>query len=96
MTLALHAELAAALVLDEHADILGLRKQIEHRVDQFLEQRFGRFRRRGRVQQLHDRVELALDQANGLLIGDADHAPTRSSACGRSSSHRADGSASSK
>src|ERR1700733_14146105 len=39
VALALHPQLAGALVLDEHADVLGLREQLEQRVDQLLEQR---------------------------------------------------------
>ncbi|MEJ7601061.1 MAG: hypothetical protein WKG01_24370 [Kofleriaceae bacterium] len=72
MLLALHAELAAALVLDQHTDVLGLREQIEERVDQLLEQRFCRVTRRRGVQDLGERVELAFDQANRALLGQAE------------------------
>ena len=65
-----------ALVLDEHADILGLREQIEQRVDELLEQRLGGVRRGGRVKDLRERVELALDQAHRLLIGDSRSGPS--------------------
>ena len=44
VALALDLQLAGALVLDEHADVLGLREQIEQRVDDLLEQRLARCR----------------------------------------------------
>jgi hypothetical protein len=69
----LDLELAALLVLDQHADVLRLREQIEQRVDELREQRVGGVARRGRVQDLGERVELALDQPDRALIGDADH-----------------------
>src|SRR4029077_13657134 len=73
---ALDAQLAGALVLDEDADILGLREQIEQRIDELLEQRLSGIARRGGVEDLRERVELALDEADGALVGNADQ-PTR-------------------
>ena len=70
MLLALHAQLAGALVLDEHADIIGLREQLEQRLDELLQQRLGGVGRGGRVQDLRERVELALDQPHGALVDD--------------------------
>lgn len=72
MALALDAQLAGALVLDEHAHVLGLREQIEQRLGDLLEQRLRVVRRRGGVEHLGERVQLALHQPDGALIDDAD------------------------
>jgi hypothetical protein len=72
--LALHLELAGALVLDEHADVLGLREQIEQRIHQLLEECLGGIARGGGVEDLGERVELALDQAHRALVRDVDQA----------------------
>ena len=58
MALDLDLELAGALVLDEDADIVGLREQIEERVDELLEEGFRGIGGRGRVKDLRERVEL--------------------------------------
>ena len=74
VSLALDAELARALVLGEHADILRLREQIEQRIDELLQQGLGAVGCGRRVQDVDQRVELALDQPDRLLVRHAHHA----------------------
>ena len=77
MTLHLHAQLAACVSSSTSTPTSSAcGKQLEQRVDDLVEQRLFAVGRGDRVEDLRERVELALDQPHGFLIGDVDQCPS--------------------